>query len=159
MRYEGIREKLIGYVAQAVHVVARLYRFLSHSHAKAVKCVVAHEGKVLLVRHTYGQPRWTLPGGYMRKREDPTETALREMAEEVGVRLREAKRIGEYGALTICAAESAGRFIQADGKEILKAMWVSPGALPEVCPRTRPILSLWKRKKEAVEGYGKQVVI
>jgi 8-oxo-dGTP pyrophosphatase MutT (NUDIX family) len=53
---------------------------------RGVKCVLTHRGRVLLVRHTYGQRRvWYVPGGGVRRRESPLHAAAREMREELGV--------------------------------------------------------------------------
>ncbi len=49
--------------------------------------IVEIEGKILLVRHTYGtaKDRILLPGGYVREGELPTAAAEREIFEETGV--------------------------------------------------------------------------
>jgi 8-oxo-dGTP pyrophosphatase MutT (NUDIX family) len=41
------------------------------------------EGRVLLVRHSYGSGLWTLPGGGLRKGEHPEAAAKREFIEEL----------------------------------------------------------------------------
>ena len=43
------------------------------------------EGRVLLVRHTYGRLNWELPGGGAEPGESPNETAIREILEETGL--------------------------------------------------------------------------
>jgi 8-oxo-dGTP pyrophosphatase MutT (NUDIX family) len=48
---------------------------------------VWHDGKVLKVRHSY-QPGWSLPGGALRRGEDPRLAACREVREEVGFDIR-----------------------------------------------------------------------
>ncbi|SDP78249.1 ADP-ribose pyrophosphatase YjhB, NUDIX family [Actinopolyspora xinjiangensis] len=42
------------------------------------------DGKVLLVRKTYGN-RWDIPGGYVDTGESPAQACTRELAEELGV--------------------------------------------------------------------------
>jgi 8-oxo-dGTP diphosphatase len=42
-------------------------------------------GRVLLVRPTY-KPGWDIPGGYLHPGETPTEAAVREVAEELGIK-------------------------------------------------------------------------
>ena len=43
--------------------------------------------KILLVKHKKNR-RWTQPGGHMEQNETPEETALREVYEETGLRVR-----------------------------------------------------------------------
>ena len=43
------------------------------------------KGEVLLVKHTYRQPDWSLPGGYIKAKEHPTEGLEREIEEESGL--------------------------------------------------------------------------
>ena len=47
------------------------------------------EGRVLVVRHTYGQSWWHLPGGGVKRRESLAAACLRELREEVGVSVEE----------------------------------------------------------------------
>lgn len=53
----------------------------------AVCGIVETDGKILLVRHTYGsaKDRILLPGGYVRENELPTAAIEREILEETGV--------------------------------------------------------------------------
>jgi 8-oxo-dGTP pyrophosphatase MutT (NUDIX family) len=44
-------------------------------------------GKVLLVRHSYGQPIWAMPGGGHGPKEAPAAAAAREFREELGCEL------------------------------------------------------------------------
>jgi 8-oxo-dGTP diphosphatase len=48
---------------------------------------VVHQGRVLMVRHTYGEKkgRWALPGGYATHDERIDQTAVREVREETGL--------------------------------------------------------------------------
>lgn len=57
---------------------------------KAVCGIVEIEGKILLVRHTYGcaKGRILLPGGYVKKNELPTAALEREIFEETGVTIK-----------------------------------------------------------------------
>ena len=53
-------------------------------------------GKVLLVKHSYGPLNWELPGGGAERHESPTQTALREVLEETGMRVTAERLTGVY---------------------------------------------------------------
>lgn len=66
------------------------------SWLQSVGCVVLHEGKVLLGRHTYGNGngKLILPGGYIETGELPQEAAIREIKEETDVTAKVEKMLG-----------------------------------------------------------------
>ncbi len=49
-------------------------------------CISNADGQILLVTHTYS-PGWGLPGGLIGRHESPTETASREIVEELGLQI------------------------------------------------------------------------
>ncbi len=51
---------------------------------------------MLLVKHSYGRLNWELPGGAAERDETPTETAVREVVEETGLRVRAERLTGVY---------------------------------------------------------------
>lgn len=54
------------------------------------------DGRVLLVRHTYGRLNWELPGGLGERGESPSEAAARELFEETGIRAEIDRLTGVY---------------------------------------------------------------
>lgn len=72
----------------AAHGVRRiLWRVLGPRTIGVRGVVIDDDGRVLLVRHSYGQSWWHLPGGGVKRRESLAEATLRELEEEVGVRV------------------------------------------------------------------------
>src|SRR4051794_22098030 len=65
-------------------------------HQRGVKCVVrAGDGRVLFVRHSYGdQAAWELPGGRAKRSEPAADAARREAREELGVDLERWRDVG-----------------------------------------------------------------
>lgn len=95
------------------------------------------EGRLLLVRHTYGSGIWTLPGGGMRRGEEPLAAARREFAEELGIApefaplgIRDAALHGAPCRLYLfaCVIAEAPR---PDRREIAEARFFAAEALPD----------------------------
>ena len=58
----------------------------AHFIVGAVAIIEDGDGRVLLAHHTYRRTApWALPGGWVRRGEDPSETIVREIAEETGL--------------------------------------------------------------------------
>lgn len=74
--------------------VLTAYRFVTRPTVRGVRCAILRGGDVLLVRHTYGDRGWALPGGLLRRREEPEEAARREMREEVGIDIAHWRALG-----------------------------------------------------------------
>lgn len=59
------------------------------------------DGRILLVRHTYGPSQWHLPGGGLKRRESLLDALVRELREEVGVIVEGPVRLhGAFSSLT-----------------------------------------------------------
>jgi 8-oxo-dGTP pyrophosphatase MutT (NUDIX family) len=97
-----------------------------------------NEGRVLLVRHSYGTGRWMPPGGAIRRGESALAAARREMREETGCTLQGAVEIalveekvhGAANGVHIVAGRSSDRPVP-DRREVLEARFFSLDALPE----------------------------
>jgi ADP-ribose pyrophosphatase YjhB (NUDIX family) len=118
----------------ALGLLAPLHR----GRGRGVKAVLSHDGRVLLVRHTYGPKRWELPGGGVRRSETLLDGVRREIREELSIELgtpaliaygcgsgRHVKRI-----ISVFGAELASDAVSVDVKEIDRAQWYRPDALP-----------------------------
>ena len=112
---------------------------LTRARHDGVKCLVAHDGAVVLVRHTYGDRRqWDFPGGFVRRGEEPAAAAAREMEEELGLRGARpvalgtiAHRMGRRrGTVHYFRVEPAARALAADPVELAEVAWFAPGELP-----------------------------
>jgi ADP-ribose pyrophosphatase YjhB (NUDIX family) len=64
----------------------------------AAKVAIIERGKVLMVRAARGITKgmWNLPGGFIGYGEHPTESAAREVFEELGLKVRLTRLIGVY---------------------------------------------------------------
>ena len=99
----------------------------------AASVIVDDKGRVLLVKHSYGELNWELPGGGGEAGESVEEAARREAREEIGVELEVDRLTGVYWEPAIRAhhfvfrARAIGTPRVADPAEI---GWFSPDDLP-----------------------------
>lgn len=100
------------------------------------------EGRVLLVRHSYGSRRWLPPGGGLRRGENPVLAGARELVEETGCTLVD----GYLAAVSAEDLHGASNIVHVvvgtavgdpvpDRREIVAARFFAPAALPENAPR------------------------
>jgi 8-oxo-dGTP pyrophosphatase MutT (NUDIX family) len=127
-------------VFRAGHAVLRPYWLVFRPRQRGVKCVILRGGEVLLVRHTYGdRRRWQLPGGAVKRGEDPLQAARREIREELGAEINEWSSIGELPVrelhrrvvLFCFSAPIRDLHIHLDPGEIAAARWFRRDRLPE----------------------------
>ncbi|WP_437348803.1 NUDIX hydrolase [Paenibacillus humicus] len=62
----------------------------------AAAVILDSEGRVLLVKHSYGNNNWELPGGKAEDEESAEDTAAREVLEEVGLKVGIRQLTGIY---------------------------------------------------------------
>jgi 8-oxo-dGTP pyrophosphatase MutT (NUDIX family) len=79
-------------------LILRAWWMIRRPRSAGVRCVLRHGLAFVLVRHTYGDAGWMLPGGRLRQGEDPAHGAAREMAQELGVRCRGWRQVGYLAA-------------------------------------------------------------
>jgi 8-oxo-dGTP pyrophosphatase MutT (NUDIX family) len=81
----------------AFQQLRRSYWFLRRPAVRGVLAVpLTAEGRVVLVRLTYAKG-WHLPGGGLKRGEEPEQAVLRELREEIGLAdCSEPVRLGEF---------------------------------------------------------------
>lgn len=102
-------------------------------------------GELLLVRHTYGPTAlWALVAGFVEAGESLEDAVHREVAEEIGLRVRDLVYRGSQpwamsgpgvllaGFTAVCADPAAEPVV--DGREVAEAAWFRPDALPDALP-------------------------
>ena len=103
--------------------------------------------KVLLVKHSYGNKKWHLPGGSLEANEGPKNAAIREFYEETGGILKSIESIGKIytqglGFSYIFKGSAEGYYYREPNKEISKIGFFDPKSLPK---------SISKFAKERIE--------
>ncbi len=68
---------------------ALLYWFIFRPAVNGVGVIIEKDGKLLMVRHTYGKSgQWHFPGGAIKHGETSDKAAAREISEELGLNLK-----------------------------------------------------------------------
>lgn len=127
-----------------------LVRTASPSYTLGAICVIERpDGAILLVRQEY-RKRWGIPGGLVKRGEDPSDAARREVFEEVGIAIElvgepavvvdpEPQRIDiVFRARPVTMAEL--EHLRPSSAEISKVAWFRPDELPELQVETASAL-------------------
>jgi 8-oxo-dGTP diphosphatase len=94
--------------------------------------VIVRRSRVLLVR-AWNEDKWQLPGGAMKRREDPRQAARREVEEETGLRARIVAVTGRYvrsdGSVAVVFAATVAADAEPLGprNEIREQRWFAHG--------------------------------
>ena len=130
------------------------------SGARLVGCRVLafdRHGQLLLIRHSYGSRRWMLPGGGIGAKESPIAAAMREMLEETGCRLDDARSVamldeplyGTTNRVHVITGNTADQ-PRGDGREVIAAQFFPTDALPpDMAPALHKSLPDWIRAARA----------
>ncbi len=135
-------------------------RLLAPSYTVGAICVIERpDGHVLLVRQAY-RKRWGLPGGHLKRGEDPTAGARREVFEEVGIVVEllgppavvvdaGPQRVDViYRARPVTLAEVGEA--RPGSPEIVEVGWFAPHALPELQAETAEAFVALARHRASV---------
>jgi len=112
-------------------------------------------GDVLLLKHSYGPDVWGLPGGGLKRDEDPLDAARREVREELGVELARIEKCATLeqvlsgSPLTVhLFAGVCDRQPRPDGREVIEARFFPSHSLPEpLGGNTRKQIAAWRARK------------
>lgn len=120
----------------------------------AVAIVIVREGKVLMGLRADGtrqSGKWSIPAGFVDRGESVEDAAVREMAEETGLRitlgpvLKIISGKGEPVVLLVYPAVSV-EGTPVVGDDLAELGWFSPDSLPELAfGHDADILSTWER--------------
>jgi 8-oxo-dGTP pyrophosphatase MutT (NUDIX family) len=114
------------------------------------------QGRLLLVRHSYHQRDiWMLPGGGLRKGEEPVQTGARELAEETGCILQDAQWLasmlnemesGWNNRIELITGTTHDQ-PRADGRELDDAAFFALDRLPQnISPRLPKYIAAWRHR-------------
>jgi ADP-ribose pyrophosphatase YjhB (NUDIX family) len=111
-------------------------------------------GDVLLLKHSYGPPVWSVPGGGLGRGEDPQAAARREVFEELGMELTRIDLVGTLDEVLSGSPHTAyiyaavcDRQPRPDGREVTEARFFPSHSLPEpLGETTRARIAVWRSR-------------
>jgi len=127
----------------AAYKILRRWKWLTKASNRGAGVAVWYQDQILVVRHSY-RPGWSLPGGQIKKNEEPRSAASRELREEVGIQtapeslipVRES-RPGKF--LFECRLQTRP-VLKIDKREIIEARFVDPAAISDADDILNPYL-------------------
>lgn len=137
------------------HALRLRYRRLARPQLQGCSIIATDlEGRLLLVRHSYGPAVWALPGGGIRRGEDPAEAARRELREEVGCEARALTHVAVVEKELSGAPHRAHLFEiriddnpRPDRREVIEARFFPTHSLPEpLSPIARARIDAWRKR-------------
>lgn len=143
----------VAFVYKLLYALLRVYWFVFRPQIYGVKCLVEFDSKILLIRNTYGDMRWTFPGGGFKRHESAEMAAEREVLEEVGISLTGLRSLGQYTSTEGYKRDTvscyAGRAVSArfeiERSEVYEAGWFALEQLPQPLARdAERVIELYK---------------
>lgn len=130
--------------------ILRAYWFIFRPKTRGAKAILSYQGKILLVKPTYGY-KYTFPGGGIKKKESPEEGLRREIKEELGIELGEVKFLGSFVSTAEYKKDEVFAFfseLKTDELiiqkfEIEKIKWVTLAEVEKLGPVSGRIVSLY----------------
>jgi 8-oxo-dGTP diphosphatase len=128
----------------------QVFWFVVRPDKQGVKCLVTCRDRVLLVRHTYGNSAWDVPGGAIKRGESPQSAAHREMQEELGLGGVAWTAIGQVqgnvdhrrDTIHCFHAELCDPRLTIDRGELAAVDWFERGGLPaELAPYAGSVIA------------------
>lgn len=136
-----------------------LYKSIFKPLEWSVLCFIENNGKILMERNNYRKMWWSLPGGGLKKKENPELGVEREVFEELGIKINDLKYLG------VCKNTRPGTNnivhcfykklediselnIDPDPNEVKEYCWHELDNLPQPCyPELPDLIKFFKEKK------------
>lgn len=118
-------------------VVSLIFRIVPQKdHVRVI--VYRDDGRILLVRSRFSRQEWALPGGGVNCNENYEQAAVREVSEEIGLKIHNLRYLGKTNShesyakfsVRVFAAHASDYDIKCNF-EIMEARWLNRDYLPK----------------------------
>ncbi len=127
----------------AAYKILRRWKILTKASNRGAAVAVWFDDQILVVRHSY-RPGWSLPGGQIKKNEEPRSAASRELKEEVGIQTAPESLIqiheSPQGKFQFECRLQIRPVIKIDNREIIEARFLDPAAISDADDVLSPYL-------------------
>jgi len=118
-------------------VISLVFRIVPQKDRVRV-IVYRDDGKILLVRSRFSRQEWALPGGGVRHNESYEQAAVREVLEEIGLKIHNLRYLGKANShesyvkfsVRVFAAHASDYDIKCNF-EIMESRWFNRDYLPK----------------------------
>lgn len=140
---------------KVLYSLARVYWFIRRPQTKGVKVVITDGERILLVKHTYiPHDNWTFPGGRIEPGESPSQTARREIREELGLELEDLEELNRFTSTAEFKRDTVFVFTARPSDlpdrpaswEIAEVRWFEQDDLPLLPPIARSVWSVYNQR-------------
>jgi len=124
-----MRRKIVRLALTVAYGLLVRWERLTKASKKGAAVAIWYKGQILVVRHSY-RPGSSLPGGEVKKNEEPAVAASRELREEVGIQVEPETLIsvheGRSGEVLFEFHPRVRPDLKIDNFEIIEARFVDP---------------------------------
>lgn len=118
-------------------VISLIFRIIPQKDRVRV-IVYRDDGRILLVRSRFSRQEWALPGGGVNCNENYEQAAVREVSEEIGLKIYNLRYLGKANShesyakfsVRVFAAHASNYDIKCNF-EIMEARWLNRDYLPK----------------------------
>ena len=119
------------------YIVSLIFRIVPQKDRVRV-IVYRDDGAILLVKNRFSRQGWALPGGGVNRNESYEQAAVREVSEEIGLKIHNLRYLGKANShesyakfsVRVFAAHASNCDIKCNF-EIMEARWLSMDYLPK----------------------------
>ena len=119
------------------YVMSLVFRIVPKKD-RVLVVVYRDDGKILLVRSRFSRQEWALPGGGVNRNESYEQAAVREVSEEIGLKIYNLRYLGKANShesyakfsVRVFAAHASDYDIKCNF-EIMEARWLNRDHLPK----------------------------